>query len=60
MGQAEEIRRIVEEVLKSPNVAGALAGFGSGVAASPSSASLGCGVFADVDSAVRAAGAAQR
>jgi propionaldehyde dehydrogenase len=60
MPQADEIRRIVEEVLKSPEISGALAGLAPAGAPAASAAALGCGVFADVDSAVRAAAAAQR
>ncbi|HUJ75525.1 MAG TPA: aldehyde dehydrogenase family protein, partial [bacterium] len=52
MPAADEIRRVVEEVLKSIP----LTELQSGTPA----ASRGCGVFADVESAVRAAGAAQR
>ena len=49
---AEEIRRIVEEVLKGTDISALL---GSSPGPSP-----GCGVFADVESAVQAASAAQR
>ncbi|MGA2481259.1 MAG: aldehyde dehydrogenase family protein [Spirochaetia bacterium] len=56
---ADEIRQIVEQVLKSPDIA-ALLGT-DGAAANPVSASPeGGGVFAEVDGAVKAAGAAQR
>ena len=58
MPAADEIRRIVEEVLKNPDISGLLGGLPA--AASAALAELGCGVFADVESAVRAAGAAQR
>jgi propionaldehyde dehydrogenase len=58
MPAADEIRRIVEEVLKSPDISGLLGGLPS--ASAPSVAALGCGVFADVEGAVRAAAAAQR
>ncbi len=49
---AEEIRRIVEEVLKGTDISALL---GSSPGPSP-----GCGVLADVESAVQAASAAQR
>jgi hypothetical protein len=59
---ADEIRQIVEQVLKSPDIAALLgtADSGPGAAGSPSSAVDSGGVFADVDSAVNAAAAAQR
>jgi propionaldehyde dehydrogenase len=55
---ADEIRQIVEQVLKSADIA-ALLGSGSAGIAAPVAAAGG-GVFTDVDSAVKAAGAAQR
>jgi aldehyde dehydrogenase len=58
MPAADDIRRIVEEVLKSPDLSGLLGSLSSAPAAP--AAALGCGVFSDVESAVRAAGAAQR
>ena len=59
MGQAEDIRQIVEQVLKSADFSALLGTAQAGPAGSPS-AVLGCGVFADVEGAVRAAAAAQR
>jgi len=55
MPAVDEIRRIVEEVLASLPPADRPAS-----AAGASGAELGCGVFADVEGAVRAAAAAQR
>jgi aldehyde dehydrogenase len=54
---ADEIRQIVEQVLKSADIA-ALLGAGGSQASGP--AALGGGVFADVDGAVKADAAAQR
>ena len=56
MPAPEDIRRIVQEVLASPDIAALLGAAGAGSAA----AATGGGVFADVESAVRAAAAAQR
>ena len=71
MAAADDIRRVVEEVLKSADVSALLASFdggrapapqpGQGLADGPAQGPThGCGVFADVDSAVKAAAAAQR
>ena len=56
MPAPEEIRRIVQEVLSSPDIAALMGAVGAGSAA----AATGGGVFADVESAVRAAAAAQK
>jgi propionaldehyde dehydrogenase len=59
MGQAaDEIRQIVEQVLKSSDIAALLGAADAGAASA--SAGTGGGVFSDVDSAVKAAAAAQR
>jgi acyl-CoA reductase-like NAD-dependent aldehyde dehydrogenase len=67
MAAADDIRRVVEEVLKSADVSALLASFDSGRAPAPQPGqglahgpAQGCGVFADVDGAVKAAAAAQR
>jgi acyl-CoA reductase-like NAD-dependent aldehyde dehydrogenase len=57
MAQADEIRQIVEQVLKSADIAALLGGADGGSHALPAA---GGGVFSDVDSAVNAAAAAQR
>ncbi|MGA2379013.1 MAG: aldehyde dehydrogenase family protein [Spirochaetia bacterium] len=56
---ADEIRQIVEQVLKGSDIAALLGAAEAGAMPSPA-AVLGCGVFSDVDSAVKAAAAAQR
>ncbi len=59
----EDIRRIVEEVLKSPGIETLLSTGGPQAGAAAQKAGvgpLGGGVFADIDGAVRAAAAAQR
>jgi len=60
MAQAEDIRQIVEQVLKSADFSALLGSAESGPAGAKPSAALGCGVFSDVEGAVRAAAAAQR
>jgi acyl-CoA reductase-like NAD-dependent aldehyde dehydrogenase len=67
MAAADDIRRVVEEVLKSTDVSALLASFDTGRAQAPQPGqgptqgpAHGCGVFADVDGAVKAAAAAQR
>jgi acyl-CoA reductase-like NAD-dependent aldehyde dehydrogenase len=55
---ADDIRLIVEQVLKSYDMQALLGG--SPVAHASPSAQLGSGVFADIDTAVAAAGVAQR
>ncbi len=62
MGLEDDIRQIVEQVLKSSDVAALLssAQVGSQAAGTSPSGSLGRGIFADIDSAVAAAAAAQR
>jgi propionaldehyde dehydrogenase len=55
---ADEIRQIVEQVLKSSDIAALLGAADAGSASA--SAAAGSGVFSDVDSAVKAATAAQR
>ncbi len=57
MAQADEIRQIVEQVLKSADIAALL---GEADAGSPPLPSAGGGLFSDVDSAVKAAASAQR
>jgi acyl-CoA reductase-like NAD-dependent aldehyde dehydrogenase len=59
MAAADEIRQVVEQVLKSPDIAALLGSLEAGAKAAPAVA-LGSGVFADVDGAVKAAAAAQR
>jgi acyl-CoA reductase-like NAD-dependent aldehyde dehydrogenase len=59
MAATDEIRRIVEEVLKGADIPALLGQFKAEPSQGPGSAQ-GCGVFADVDSAVKAANAAQR
>jgi propionaldehyde dehydrogenase len=59
MASADEIRRVVEEVLKSADVSALLQSSDPGRAAAGPTPQ-GCGVFGDVDSAVKAAAAAQR
>jgi len=54
---SDEIRQIVEQVLKSSDIARLLSG---GAAARAGSSALGKGVFPDIDGAVTAAGVAQR
>ncbi|MGA2975154.1 MAG: aldehyde dehydrogenase family protein [Spirochaetia bacterium] len=54
---ADQIRRIVEQVLTSSDIAALLGASGSGGLVG---AAQGRGVFADIDAAVTAAGAAQR
>ena len=56
---SDEIRQIVAEVLKSFQAAGLAVG-GESAAAQAAGGALGKGIFADVDSAVAAAGAGQR
>jgi acyl-CoA reductase-like NAD-dependent aldehyde dehydrogenase len=58
MGQADDIRQVVEQVLKSADFAALVGPAPAGP--SGGSAATGCGVFADVEGAVRAAAAAQR
>jgi propionaldehyde dehydrogenase len=63
MAAADDIRRVVEEVLKSADVSAMLASFDTdrAAAAQPGPGpAQGCGVFTDVDGAVKAAAAAQR
>ena len=59
---ASDIRQIVEQVLKNPDFATLLGGAAAPASAAPAAAAapLGPGAFADVDSAVAAAGVAQR
>lgn len=57
---ADEIRQIVAEVLKSADVAAMLNGTGAAAGAARPGVAFGNGVFADIDSAVGAAAAAQR
>jgi aldehyde dehydrogenase len=57
---SDEIRQIVAEVLKSFQSAGLAVGGEAGAAAQAGGGALGKGVFADVDSAVAAAGEGQR
>jgi acyl-CoA reductase-like NAD-dependent aldehyde dehydrogenase len=59
MASTDEIRRIVEEVLKGADIPALLGQFEAGRLPAPGSAQ-GCGVFTDVGSAVKAANAAQR
>jgi len=59
MAAAEDIRQIVEQVLKSADIASLLGSLDAGAKAAPA-VSLGNGVFADVDGAVKAAASAQR
>jgi propionaldehyde dehydrogenase len=54
---ADEIRQIVEQVLKSPDVQALLQG---GLDGGRSAPQLGAGIFPDIDSAVAAAGIAQQ
>ena len=63
----DEVRKIVEQVLKSPEIASLLgeapqsgAPTGSAAGAGPRTARLGAGIFTDIDSMVAAAAAAQR
>jgi aldehyde dehydrogenase len=56
---ADEIRQIVEQVLKSSDIAAMLGG-GASAARNQPAGTTGSGVFADVDGAVQAAAAAQR
>ena len=58
MPAADDIRRIVEEVLRSTDLSALLGTTAS--AGGAAGAELGCGVFADVEGAVRAAAAAQK
>ncbi|HUI73096.1 MAG TPA: aldehyde dehydrogenase family protein [Spirochaetia bacterium] len=62
MALEDDIRQIVEQVLKSQDVASLLAEVHGGAAASQGAgvATLGRGIFADIDSAVAAANVAQR
>ena len=60
---ADEVRLIVEQVLKSADFAsllGSSTAAGTAVAGASAAAQLGKGVFTDIDSAVAAAGVAQR
>ena len=58
---ADDIRQIVEQVLKSYDVATLLGeAQGSPTRQAPPSGELGKGIFGDIDSAVAAAGAAQK
>jgi acyl-CoA reductase-like NAD-dependent aldehyde dehydrogenase len=59
MAQADEIRQIVEQVLKSPDISAMLGGGAGARAAAPGGIALQ-GVFPDIDSAVAAATVAQR
>ncbi len=54
---ADDIRRVVEEILRSPEIAALLS---SGTKGESPSAARGPGIFPDMDSAVQAAQAAQR
>jgi aldehyde dehydrogenase len=56
---ADDIRQIVAEVLKSSDIAALLGGAGAAAAAARAGHALAHGVFADIDSAVAAAAAAQ-
>jgi aldehyde dehydrogenase len=59
--RTEEIRRVVEQVLKSSDVQALITGAGPAAAAANNPrAALPPGIFPDVDSAVHAAGLAQR
>ena len=57
---ADDIRQIVAEVLKSPDLAALLGGAGASAGAARAAIPLGNGVFPDIDSAVAAATVAQR
>jgi len=57
---ADEIRQIVEQVLKAYNEQGMPGGAAGATAPGAGSGALGKGIFADIDGAVSAAGAAQR
>ena len=59
MALTDDIRQIVEQVLKSQDLA-ALLGEAGAARPAASGGELGSGIFADIDSAVAAAGAAQR
>ena len=54
---AEDVRRVVEEILRSPEISALLS---SGTKGGGAAASRGPGIFPDMDSAVQAAAAAQR
>ncbi len=61
MALEDDIRQIVEQVLKSNDVTTLLAAVkGAGAAPGQASGALGRGIFADIDSAVAAAAVAQR
>ena len=57
---ADDIRQIVAEVLKSPDLAALLGGAGASAGTARAAIPLGNGVFPDIDSAVAAATVAQR
>jgi acyl-CoA reductase-like NAD-dependent aldehyde dehydrogenase len=59
MAHEDEIRQIVEQVLKSPDISAMLKGAGAQAAVTPGGPQLP-GVFPDIDSAVAAATVAQR
>jgi len=59
MAAADDIRQVVEQVLKSADIAALIGSVDTGPKAAPA-VSLGRGVFPDVDSAVKAAAVAQR
>ncbi len=58
----DEVRKLVEQVLKSPEIASLLAGSAPAAPTAPTAhtAPLGAGIFTDIDSMVVAAAAAQR